>query len=87
MLGIVTGAKRAETINILGKLGIKKLFSTIITKDDTLYKKPDPRVLPNVKIKAYIGDGKKDELLAFAKSVPFYRVTKKCKITSIISKL
>lgn len=76
-LGIVTGARRTETLNILTKLNIKKMFSAIISKDDTKFRKPDPKLLMIVekklaaKVTAYIGDSKNDRVMAKAKKVPF----------------
>lgn len=77
LLGIVTGAKKSETLNIITKLGWEKLFSVIITKDDTKLRKPDSRLLSVVerklsaKIVNYVGDSKKDQVMAKTKGVPF----------------
>lgn len=79
-LGIITGAKRTETINITTKLGLLKLFPAIITKDDTRLRKPNPKLLEMIerklsaKIAVYVGDSKKDKLMAEAKGVPFIMV-------------
>lgn len=87
LLGIITGARKAETLNILQKLNIKDIFTTIVASDDTIYKKPDKRVFPRVNIKFYIGDTKKDELLAKNAKVTFFRINNKYNINNVINNL
>ncbi len=41
-IAICSGALRADILPILGKLGIEKIFDTIVTADDTHISKPDP---------------------------------------------
>lgn len=86
-LGIITGAKRPETWNILNKLKITKLFNLLITASDSKLRKPNARLFPNKKIAAYIGDTKKDEVFAKNGRVPFFRVNKKYNINQVIKKL
>jgi phosphoglycolate phosphatase-like HAD superfamily hydrolase len=86
-LGIITGARKRETYNILNKIQIKNLFSIIITSDDSLFKKPDPKLFPKVKILSYIGDSNKDEVLAKNAKVTFFRVNNRYNINSIVKKL
>lgn len=87
LLGIITGAKRSETYNILKKINIINKFKIIITKDDSEFCKPNPQLFPKVLIKAYIGDSKKDQQLAINAKLPFFRVNKKCKINKVIREL
>ncbi len=85
-LVIITGAKRPETINILNKLEIKNYFVSVITADDTIFRKPNPQIfnaLPSV----YIGDSSKDNLLARNANIKFYRVNPKNSINQIIKSL
>lgn len=86
-LGIVTGARKTETLNILNKLKIRDLFSSVITADDSRYRKPNPKLLPKLKIIAYVGDTKKDERLAKNAKITFFRVNYKYNVNSIIKKL
>ena len=87
LLGIITGARKAETLNILQKLNIKDIFTTIVASDDTIYKKPDKRGFPRVNIKFYIGDTKKDELVAKNAKVTFFRINNKQNINNVINNL
>ena len=86
-LGIITGARRTETVNILNKLKIYKRFKIIITADDSRLKKPDPRLFPKFKISAYIGDAKKDVIFARNANITFFRINKKYNINQVIKKL
>ena len=86
-LGIITGAGKSETMNILNKLKIYDLFSLIITKDDSNLRKPNAKLFPNSEIAFYIGDTKKDELLARNANVAFFRVNKKYNINDILQKI
>lgn len=86
-LGIITGAKRSETENVLKKLKIYNLFQIIITADDNKLRKPNPKLFPNLSIYAYIGDTIKDKLFAKNAGVTFFRVNKKYNINQIIGKL
>ena len=86
-LGIITGARRTETINILDKLGILNLFQILVTADDSKFRKPSPRLFPQVTILYYVGDTKKDDLFAKSKNIPFFRVNKKYNVNQIIRKL
>lgn len=80
---IITGARKAETKNILKKLDIKKYFDLVITKDDSVYNKPDKRlleVLPKKYLRKrmiYLGDAKKDYLFAKNTSLPFCYIGKR----------
>ncbi len=82
-LGIITGAKKAETTNILKKLKICEYFDFIITKDDSLYKKPDKRLWKKIQRKfsqtniIYIGDTQKDFLFAKKANIKFCYVGKR----------
>jgi len=42
-LSIFTGAKKVETMNILDKLEIRTYFQSVITADDTAFRKPNPK--------------------------------------------
>ncbi len=73
VLGIITGASRKDTIRILHKLRIVRFFSkeTIVTKDDSSYRKPDIRLIQffankfkGKTIWLYVGDGIKDFKMA-----------------------
>jgi phosphoglycolate phosphatase-like HAD superfamily hydrolase len=79
-LVIATGASRSETINILNKLQISKLFDLIITASDTKYQKPETGLITNFiksdQIAAYFGDSLKDYQLAQALNIPFYYIGK-----------
>jgi len=86
-LGIITGARKAETLNILNKLKIKDLFQIVITADDSRLRKPNPGLFPKIKIAAYIGDMRKDEFLAKNAKVPFFRINKKYNINQILKKI
>lgn len=86
-LGIITGAQKPETINIVNKLKIENLFSILITADDSKLRKPDAKLFPNKNITAYIGDTKKDEVFAKNGKVTFFRVNKKYNINQILEKL
>lgn len=90
-LGIITGGKRAEVRNIIKKLKINQYFrdNLIITKDDTLLRKPDPRLLQlimkrsgNKKV-VYIGDRITDYIMARDAQVPFFQVTRDKSIEQI----
>lgn len=76
-LGILTGGKKAEVLNILNKLDIKSYFQdeNIITKDETNFRKPNPQLLQlltrNTTCVAYIGDTCKDSQMAKAVGVRF----------------
>lgn len=78
-LAIITGGARAEVLNILRKLKINQYFQVenIITKDDTILRKPNPILLKMVikKIRAtkslYIGDNSKDFKMANMARIPF----------------
>lgn len=72
-LGIITNGKRAEVINILTKLGVIDLFETVITKDDTSLRKPDPMLFSqfNGQIVVYVGDTLKDYRMAKSANIPF----------------
>lgn len=85
-LGIVTGARRPETQNILTQLSIASLFPQVITTDDSAFRKPDPRLLPSNTL-AMIGDGYKDQLMAQKAKVKFFRVTPKTTLNQIIKTL
>lgn len=67
-LAIITGAKKAEALNILNKLRIKNYFVQILTKDEVSLRKPNPKLFDLVtnvnKIVLYIGDGKNDAKMA-----------------------
>ena len=80
-LGIVTGAKKTETMNILKKLKIDRYFKFIITADTSNYRKPDSKLLflidGNYERISYIGDTKKDYQLAKNANIDFYYVGKK----------
>lgn len=88
ILGIVTGARRTETLNILKKLKVSKFFEIIITKDDSKFSKPDTRTINKIKniykVKIYIGDTKKDECFAKNINVSFFRVNKRYNINKIL---
>lgn len=86
-LGIITGARKTETLNVLNKLKIINIFSLIITADDSGYKKPDRKLAPKVRISSYVGDTKKDEVFAQNAKLPFFRVNKKYNINKILKKL
>lgn len=86
-LGIITGARKNEVLNILRKTQVEQYFSMVITSDNSQYKKPDLRLFPKVKIAAYIGDTKKDEILAINAKVAFFEVNNKYNVNSIIKKL
>ncbi|MBL7036312.1 HAD family hydrolase [Candidatus Microgenomates bacterium] len=86
-LGIITGAKKTETMNILSKLGINKLFSTIITSEDSILKKPNPKLFPILPIIAYVGDTKKDFYFAKNAGITFFRVNKCCNINQILERM
>jgi phosphoglycolate phosphatase-like HAD superfamily hydrolase len=85
-LGIITGAKKSETNNILRKLSMENIFSQVITADDSGLRKPDPNLF-FTKPMFYIGDTKKDELFAKNAKVKFLRVNKKTNINKIIKYL
>lgn len=82
-LGIITSARRTETVNILSKLKAKDYFDIVLTKDDLQYKKPDKRLFEEVKRKLgtsriiYIGDNKKDFIFAKNAKVNFCYVGKR----------
>lgn len=82
-LGIITGAKRSETLNVLRKLKILNYFNWIITKDDSSFRKPDKRLFKKIKYKIpigriiYVGDTKKDYLLAKNAGIRFCYVGKR----------
>jgi phosphoglycolate phosphatase-like HAD superfamily hydrolase len=82
-LGIITGAKKTETLNILSKLNIAQFFDYLITKDDSRYKKPNKKLIENVSRRLrskriiYIGDAKSDYLLAKNSNVKFFYVGKR----------
>lgn len=92
-LGIITGGKRAEVKNIINKLKISQYFgdNLIITKDDTVLRKPDARLLQlimkrsGVKRAIYIGDSIKDYTMAKNAQVPFLRITRDQSIEQIAS--
>lgn len=86
-LGIITGAKRTETINILKKLDILKIFQVVITASDNVVRKPDPRLFPSLPIYGYIGDAKKDSVFAKNAGITFFRINKKYNINQIIKNL
>lgn len=87
VLGIITGAKRTETINILTKLEIINLFEVVITADDSKFRKPNAKLFPKLTIFAYIGDGCKDYIFAKNADITFFRVNKKYNINQILEKL
>ena len=76
---IITGAKRTETLNILKKIGVIKLFPVdmIVTKDDTRLRKPNPRlfrILNCKKIIVYIGDTVNDARMAKDAGINFINI-------------
>jgi phosphoglycolate phosphatase-like HAD superfamily hydrolase len=77
-LAIVTGAKKTEVVNILTKLKIKRLFRTIITKDDTSLRKPDPKlfklIIDSTCVILYIGDSPNDAKMAKEANINFLNV-------------
>ena len=81
-LGIITGGKKAETNNILDKLKIRKFFNFVLTRDDSCYQKPDKKLVKqatkNLSTRqiVYIGDTKKDFLLAKNSKIDFCFVGK-----------
>ena len=85
--GIITGAKKVETLNIIRKLKINDLFSLVITADDTDLRKPNAKLFPKTEVAFYIGDSKKDEVFAKNGNIAFFRVNKKYNINSILEKL
>lgn len=78
-LGIITNGKRTEVINILTKLGVIDLFETVITKDDTSLRKPDPKLFDQFKgqIVVYVGDTLKDYRMTKDADIPFIYVGRK----------
>ncbi len=82
-LGLITGAKRSETNNILLKLNIRDYFDFIIAKDDTPFRKPDIRLFREVKRKVtsgkiiYIGDSVKDFVFAKNAKIKFCYIGKR----------
>lgn len=78
-LAIVTGGKRRETLNILDKLKIKTFFPdlSIITKDDTVLRKPNPKLLYlaveeyRAIAPIYVGDKTRDRKMAESAGIPF----------------
>ena len=85
-LGIITGASRSETQNILRKLKLVSLFKMVITADDSAYRKPNPKLF-FITPKIYIGDAKKDELMAKYANIRFIRVNRNDNINQIIKSL
>jgi len=85
-LGIITGARRSETKNIIRKLKLVSLFKLIITADDSVYRKPNPKLF-FIAPKVYIGDTKKDELMAKLAKISFIKVNKNNNINQIIKSL
>lgn len=85
LLGILTGGSRTEVINILKKLKILPYFKDeiIITKSDTKFRKPNPKLLSLViqGSKAttclYIGDSVKDYKMSTTLGIPFIYIGKK----------
>jgi phosphoglycolate phosphatase-like HAD superfamily hydrolase len=86
-LGIITGAKRSETLNILRILNIASFFRLIITADDSKFRKPNPDLFPRRLVNVYIGDTKNDEVFSANGKVPFIRVNKKYNIDMVIKNL
>jgi phosphoglycolate phosphatase-like HAD superfamily hydrolase len=80
-LSLITGAKKTETLNILRKLNVLKFFKRIITKDDSIFQKPDPRLMKMAKVEKYktfyVGDTKKDFLFAKNAKVDFLYIGKR----------
>lgn len=82
-LGILTGAKRTETLNILKKTKTLSLFDRdyIFTKDDTNLRKPDPKLfkqffkVSNEQIILYIGDSSNDAKMAREAGINFINVS------------
>ncbi|HVZ11726.1 MAG TPA: HAD family hydrolase [Patescibacteria group bacterium] len=84
-LGIITGGSRTEVENIIGKLKIRRFFSdkSIITKQDSLYSKPEPKLIRRLensfstKRTLYIGDRLIDYKMANAAKIPFIYIGKR----------
>ncbi len=85
-LGIITGAGRSETENIIRKLKLVSLFKMVITANDSVYRKPNPKLF-FITPKIYIGDTKKDESMAKSANIPFIRVNRNNSINQIIKSL
>lgn len=70
-LFIITGAQRSETTNIIRKLNLQPIFplSSVISREDTQLRKPDPKLLKYalnkfcVKNPIYIGDSQNDAIM------------------------
>ncbi len=77
---IITGATKAETTNILKKLDIVECFSLVISKEASIYSKPNPKLFDIVKteykdsVAIYLGDSKSDQTFAGLSQVPFLLV-------------
>ena len=94
-LGIITGGGRAEVWNIIKRLGICAYFprKMVITKDDTNLRKPNARLLAfamsqfGVTSAVYVGDSTKDQQMAKATHMLFYRIGNKESIGQIAASL
>lgn len=83
VLGIITGARKAETTNILQKINISNFFLLVISKEDSYWSKPDKKLFLMIKEKlpaknyVYVGDTKKDYLFAKNADIPFLYLGKR----------